>query len=125
MTDRYIARRDCDLHVVRPGKVQCNGVCDDTSSDVGNTQHQQSGARMSATPDIVLDDYLGAPSGIGPLAHTWADKPHRLVYALIDEIERLRAAGDAMADNLGRHVMACGVNDARQALAAWQEARRG
>lgn len=47
------------------------------------------------------------------------------VKALLAEIERLRGAGDALADNLRRHVMACGVHDARQALAAWEEARRG
>ncbi len=41
-----------------------------------------------------------------------------------DEIERLRAAGDAMADNFRRHVTACGVNDGRESLSAWQEARR-
>jgi hypothetical protein len=40
-----------------------------------------------------------------------------------DEIERLRAAGDALADNLRRHQMACGVNDASAAVAAWEEAR--
>ena len=41
-----------------------------------------------------------------------------------DEIERLRAAGDAMADNFRRHVTASGVNDGRESLSAWQEARR-
>ncbi len=44
--------------------------------------------------------------------------------AMLDEIERLRAAGDAMADNFRRHVTACGVNDGRESLSAWQEARR-
>lgn len=29
-----------------------------------------------------LDDYQNAPSGIGPLAAEWRDKPHRLVYDL-------------------------------------------
>lgn len=45
-----------------------------------------------------LQAYRDAPSGIGPLAYQWADKPHRLVYDLIAEVERLRldpAAGDA------------------------------
>ena len=27
-------------------------------------------------------DYKDAVNGIGPLAHEWADKPHRLVYDL-------------------------------------------
>ena len=32
-----------------------------------------------------------APSGIGPLAYTWSDKPHRLLYDLCHEVERLEA----------------------------------
>jgi hypothetical protein len=36
-------------------------------------------------------DYRNAPSGIGPLAATWKDKPHRLVYDLCREVERLQA----------------------------------
>lgn len=38
-----------------------------------------------------LDDYLNAPSGAGPLANEWKDKPHRLVYDLIAEIRNLRS----------------------------------
>jgi len=38
-----------------------------------------------------LSDYRRAPSGDGPLAAQWADKPHRLVYDLCGEVERLRA----------------------------------
>jgi len=40
------------------------------------------------------------------------------------EIERLRAAGDALAFDLRRHLMACGVKDARQSLVTWDEARK-
>ena len=36
-------------------------------------------------------DYRLAPSGEGPHADTWKDKPHRLVYDLCAEIERLHA----------------------------------
>ena len=36
-------------------------------------------------------DYRAAPSGQGPLAGTWRDKPHRLVYDLCTEVETLRA----------------------------------
>jgi hypothetical protein len=32
-----------------------------------------------------------AISGQGPLAYTWKDKPHRLVYTLCREIERIAA----------------------------------
>ncbi len=31
-----------------------------------------------------VDDYRNAPSGVGPLATEWQDKPHRLVYALCE-----------------------------------------
>jgi hypothetical protein len=37
------------------------------------------------------EDYRNAPSGIGPLAAEWKDKPHRLVYDLCREVERLAA----------------------------------
>lgn len=36
-----------------------------------------------------LEEYRQAPSGVGPHALNWADKPHRLVYDLV------RLAGDA------------------------------
>jgi hypothetical protein len=41
------------------------------------------------------EDYRNAPSGIGPLAATWKDKPHRLVYDLAGEVERLTAGTPA------------------------------
>jgi hypothetical protein len=41
--------------------------------------------------DVTTEDFRNAPSGIGPLAYEWSDKPHRLVYDLIREIERLQA----------------------------------
>jgi len=37
-----------------------------------------------------IEDYRNAPSGIGPQADEWNDKPHRLIYDLCAEIERLR-----------------------------------
>ena len=40
------------------------------------------------------------------------------------DVMRLRAAGDALADNFRRHVTACGVNDGRESLSAWQRARQ-
>jgi hypothetical protein len=40
-------------------------------------------------------DYRNAPSGIGPLASEWKDKPHRLVYDLCREIERQAATPTA------------------------------
>lgn len=38
---------------------------------------------------INTTDYRNAPSGDGPHAGIWADKPHRLVYDLCREVERL------------------------------------
>jgi len=35
-----------------------------------------------------VDDYRNAPSGIGPLAAEWKDKPHRLVYDLCAALEQ-------------------------------------
>ncbi len=40
---------------------------------------------------LVTDDYWKAPAGEGPQAATWKDKPHRLVYDLVGEVEFLRA----------------------------------
>lgn len=37
-----------------------------------------------------LDDYMLAPSGQGPLASAWIDKPHRLIYDLVHELRRMR-----------------------------------
>ena len=38
-------------------------------------------------PEYTTDDYRNAPSGIGPLAAEWRDKPHRLVYDLCRALE--------------------------------------
>lgn len=44
-------------------------------------------ARDLKDPDLPsLEDYRNAPSGIGPLAYEWEDKPHRLVYDLIKRL---------------------------------------
>jgi len=40
---------------------------------------------------ICVDDYREAVQGNGPLACQWRDKPHRLSYDLIGEVERLTA----------------------------------
>lgn len=39
---------------------------------------------------LSVEDYRNAPGGIGPQAAQWADKPHRLIYDLCREINRLR-----------------------------------
>jgi len=40
--------------------------------------------------DVNTSEYMEAPSGRGPHAYTWEDKPHRLVYRLCSEVDRLR-----------------------------------
>ncbi len=35
-----------------------------------------------------LEDYRNAPSGIGPLAAGWKNKPHRLLYDLCTTLEQ-------------------------------------
>lgn len=37
-----------------------------------------------------LEDYRNAPSGVGPLAAEWEDKPHRLLYDLCTTLEQAR-----------------------------------
>jgi hypothetical protein len=41
-------------------------------------------------PDLSLRDYQLAIAWEGPLAWDWQDKPHRLIYDLCLEIQRLR-----------------------------------
>lgn len=41
--------------------------------------------------------YRNAPSGIGPLADTWRDKPHRLVYDLCAVVDALYARPEPVA----------------------------
>ena len=40
--------------------------------------------------DFFVEDYKNAPSGEGPLAGTWEDKPHRLIYDLCQEIRKMQ-----------------------------------
>jgi hypothetical protein len=51
-------------------------------------------------PRINTGDYRNAPSGEGPLAGQWADKPHRLVYDLANEVTVLRSNMNYVADML-------------------------
>lgn len=47
--------------------------------------------------DYSLDAYWQAPSGVGPLAKQWENKPHRLVYDLIAALMQQGEAKDAPA----------------------------
>ena len=40
---------------------------------------------------FTADDYRNAPSGKGPLAGQWADKPHRIAYDMARLVETLTA----------------------------------
>lgn len=42
-------------------------------------------------PRYTLNDYRNAPSGVGPLADEWEDKPHRLLYDLLSALDRIDA----------------------------------
>ena len=54
-------------------------------------------------PTQLTYDCRAAIGGNGPLAYTWQDKPHRLVYDLCREIERLEGA----LRNLIEHTLDC------------------
>ena len=49
---------------------------------------------------LLTEDYRNAPSGIGPQADEWEDKPHRLVYDLCKEVDRLRVRNRELAQEL-------------------------
>lgn len=50
---------------------------DGADEKAGLTQASDSRARG---PEVDLADMMNAPSGIGPYAHDWSDKPHRVLY---------------------------------------------
>ena len=51
---------------------------------------------------IDLEAIRNAPSGVGPLASGWRDKPHRLLYDLLAEVDRLTAELKKGADINGK-----------------------
>lgn len=60
-----------------------------------NTTRRYHAPCAPTTPDVEppalrVSDYRNAPSGDGPLAGEWKDKPHRLIYDLCNEVLRLR-----------------------------------
>ncbi len=60
-------------------------------------------ARINPPSPIDTWQYRIAPAGEGELSFTWKDKPHRLIYDLCGEIERLRdeAAGKESKEQAG------------------------
>lgn len=49
---------------------------------------------------IDLEAIRNAPSGVGPLASGWRDKPHRLLYDLLAEVDRLRQEIERLNEEL-------------------------
>lgn len=65
-------------------------------------------------PGSTTEDYRRALSGegeFGSLGYDWSDKPHRLVYDLCAEIDRLRSQVDKLENELG-HQMAVAAGEA-------------
>lgn len=57
--------------------------------------------REAERPEALdTDDYRIAPGDRGPKASTWKDKPHRLLYDLCEEVERVRAVNVALQAEL-------------------------
>lgn len=54
----------------------------------------QKDAGLEHPPTDMTYRYRMALSGVGDMGYEWADKPHRLVYDLCAEIERIAATGD-------------------------------
>ncbi len=48
----------------------------------------------------LTEDYRQAPSGNGPLASEWKDKPHRLVYDLCSKVEASLAENSRLREVL-------------------------
>ena len=76
---------------------------------------------------LLTDDYRLAMGGEGPQAAQWKDKPHRLVYDLCREVDRLQQRVDAGAEAL---LVVAGMESIRGRLfiqrdppgwLAWQE----
>lgn len=65
-------------------------------------------------PGSTTEDYRRALDGegeFGSLGYDWSDKPHRLVYDLCAEIDRLRSQVDKLEDEIG-HLNAIAAGEA-------------
>lgn len=56
-----------------------------------NLEKLKADAGLPHTPTQFTYTYRRAMNGKGPLAFQWKDKPHRLIFDLCREIERLAA----------------------------------
>ena len=57
-------------------------------ADLGRFARAFGASDIGPSLPYTLEDYRNAPSGIGPLAAEWHDKPHRLVYDLCTALEQ-------------------------------------
>lgn len=69
----------------------------------------QADAGIPHLPTELTYECRMAVSGEGPRAFDWSDKPHRLVYDLSREVERLTAERDAALAMLARYEQALGT----------------
>jgi hypothetical protein len=79
----------------------------DPSGQDSNNHVSYYDEKKSMNEEYTTQDYRIAPEGKGPLASQWADKPHRLVYDLVknldkanEENKRLRATLLRIANSL-------------------------
>lgn len=80
--------------ILRHGQIQTGYVCTVLpGSVIDDSKSSTPRLPLNMVPDEPLNtnDYRIAPGGEGPQAYQWKDKPHRLVYDLCREVERLRA----------------------------------
>ena len=68
-----------------PIEIKSNGLDLSTYDDRLRDQFTEFARRP-----LNLNEYWSAPSGEGPLAAEWNDKPHRLLYDLIGEVVRIQ-----------------------------------
>jgi hypothetical protein len=77
--------------ILQSGMIESGLHCSTLPGSIVTDSKIVSAHKRTPPARLVTDDYWKAPSGEGPQAATWKDKPHRLVYDLVREVERLRA----------------------------------
>lgn len=62
-----------------------------TAEAIGELRAWQKDCNLPHPPTALTLEYRKAIQGEGPHAYDWRDKPHRLIFDLCREIERLAA----------------------------------
>jgi hypothetical protein len=73
---------------------------------MANSKHRQWTVR-DQFPDMRAaspQDFIDAVGGDGPLAYTWLDKPHRLVYELVSRIRLLEEKAKKEWQDAASHI---------------------